>query len=1040
MSVFSPRTTVFSPDVARLSRRVAASPRRFTLGVVAAAALSVMAVACSDSASGSSSSDDLGLALGLQPGQLGSLESVDTQLSQNDVTAGTAVTVQCIGQPGEVKIPLPTYTVSPKNGVTTDKANLTATLVGSYQVACTLPGHDTNPKDKFATLHVTAGPAAALTTTINPTTIHAGDVASAACSGKDQYGNDVGKDGITWTLSVDPPNAGTITDLSITGWIAGTVTVKCGLATSPDATSAGAPLVITAGAATKTTATVTPSTFEAGNGSAQVTCAAVDAFGNTVDASSATLMYAKDLTSGSSGLTTTKSGSYDILCMMANVTKDNATPGKLTVTPGAPISMTLAPKPKQPFYKVDDTIKMFGLGKDKYGNDVPEMPLQQPCAVDPPEGVTVNAGGKSYSFNTDGHYHFVGVSQDYPGLSAETTLTCDSVGPMVLITNPARGATLNGDPVVHVQGTCMDATSGVKSLTIGGNPVQLSNDGTFTYDINSVWGMNPIEWSTQDEWGNTTTGVQTYYYSTKWYLSDFNTPKDSEINDAIGIWMSQAVLDNGTHNHTNPNDIVSVLEIVIGSIDLNSLLGGSAAIAPISFAIGPITLQITPKISNLKLGDPSKNGGYPLVDMTVLTGGVNLTAKIYKFSADLDLDISIAPLPGLKTVTTIAADEIDVSLDIFLTKDPTTGKLVSSAKNTKITLQNLTVLPNGQLTNFLNGIGININTFLAQIESIILAPLTNLITGALGPQLDSLIGGALGNVLGALAINTTIPLGPFIGKGAPANLKLTSDIGTLSFQEKQGIVFGLAASMTAEKKVPHVVLGSIGRAGCLAEKAKPEVFNPTEKYGLEVGLADDFVNQLLEAIWNGGLLQLSLDSSVLGNVDLSTYGVSNLSVETDFLLPPILNTCVDGEWLTLQIGDLGIHAMLSFSGTPIDMYAYAMVEAKVKIEAVPDPKSTTIPPSKAISLTLDPKSITLKLEVTKINSEALAFKDIFVSLISGLVPSLVGGISGGLGAIPLPSIDLSSLSPQIPKGTMLSIDIQEIANVAGYTYIRGTIK
>ncbi len=1004
---------------------------RFTVGVCAIAALAVLTSACGDAHTAGTGSDDLGIGLGLQPGQLASLESVDTQLNETKVTAGTTVTVTCIGQPGEVKIPLPTYNVTPNKGVTTDKANLTATLTGTYQVQCTLPDRQTNPKDKSAILTVSAGPATALTTTINPGTIHAGDVASAACSGKDQYGNDVGKDGIAWTLSIDPPSAGTITDLTVTGWIAGNATVKCGLDSSPDATSDGAPLVITAGAAYKTTATVTPPTFEAGAGSTKVTCAAVDKWGNTVDASAATLMYPKDLTSGSGGLTTTKSGKYDILCMMTDVTKDNATPGTLTVTPGAPISMTLMPKPKQPFYKIDDTIKMFGLGKDKFGNDVPEMPLQQPCAVDPPEGVTVNAGGKSYSFNTDGHYHFAGVSQDYPSLSAEITLTCDSVGPMVLITEPKRGATLNGDPLVHVKGTVIDATSALKSFTIGGQVVTVAGDGSFSFDIPSVWGMNPIEWEAHDEWDNISTGVQTYYYSTKWYLSDFNAPKDSEINDAIGIWLSQTVLDHPPHDHVHPHDIATVLEIVLGSLDLSSLLGANGI--PVNVPIsGPIAINGNIYIKNVKLGDPSKNDGYPVIAMEVLQGGIHVGATIYSFSADIEMDIQTAfGLPPVKVTIQITADKIDLGIDLFLTKDPTTGKLVSTAKNTTLQFTNLKALPiNGPLSNVINPI-------LGQIESAILAPLTNLLTGILGPTLNNTIGGALGNALGALAINTTIPLGPFIGKGAPANLKLTSDIGTLSFQAKQGIVFGLAASMTAEKKVPHDILGSIGRAGCLADKAKPEVFNPTEKYGLEVGLADDFVNQLLEAIWNGGLLQLALDSSVLGNVDLSTYGVKDLSVETDFLLPPILNTCADGDWLTLQIGDLGIHAILSFSGTPIDMYAYAMVTAKVKIEAVPDPKN---PGSKAISLTLDPKSVALKLEVTKINSEALAFKDIFVSLITGLVPSLVGGISGGLGAIPLPSIDLSTLSPSIPKGTTLGIDIQEIANVAGYTYIRGSIK
>jgi hypothetical protein len=1021
------------------------SSRRYSLSVVAIAALSAFAAACSDSTTGATA-DDAGIALGLQPGQLASLESVDTQLSASNVSAGTAVTVLCIGQPGEVKIPQPTYNVNPKTGVTTDKANLTATLSGAYQVQCTLPGHDLNPKDKSATLHVTAGPAATLTTTINPQTIHAGDIASAACSGKDQYGNDVGKDGTVWTLTIDPPNSGTIADLTVTGLLAGTQTVKCGLDSSPDAASPGATLTITAGPAFKTTATVTPPTFEAGNGSAQVTCAATDSYGNTVDASGATLMYSKDLTSGSGGLTTTKAGKYDILCMMADVTKENATPGTLTVTPGAPISMTLAPKPKKAFYMVDDTIKMFGLGKDKYGNDVPDMPLQQPCAVDPPEGVTVNAGGKSYSFNTDGHYKFSGTSLDFPSLSAEITLTCDSVGPLVLITDPVRGWTWNGDPLVKVKGTCIDATSAVKSLTISGVAVPVNGDGSFEYDMTSVWGLNAIIWASSDEWGNATDGVQTYYYSTKWYATDFDKPKESEINDGIGIWLSQKILDNGTHNHAHPNDIATVIEVVLGSLDLNTLLGGGAVIAPIKLALGPITLNVTPSVKNLKLGDPAQNGGFPLVDLNVLKDGIQMKAKIYKFSADLDLDIQIPPLPGLKTVTTIAADEIDLSLDILLSKDPTTGKLISQAKNTKITFQNLTVLPNGPLANFLNGIGIPLNTFLAQIESAILAPLTNLLTGALGPQLDSLIGGALGNALGALAINTTIPLGPFIGKGDPVLLKLTTDIGSIGFQEAQGLIFGLSASMTAEKKVAHTTLGSIGRAGCLADKAKPEVFNPTEKYGLELGAADDFLNQLFYSLWNGGGLQLTIDSSVIGSAT-AQFGITDMSIETDFWLPPIVNECLPatpgkkpGEMmLHFQIGDIGLHAKLNFSGTPIDMHAFVTVQADLGLLVGPLPNDPTNTAISVSSVNIAPENI--HMEIVSINQEAAALGGTFKSLITGIVPGMLPGLLGNtLSQIQLPSIDLSTLSPQIPKGTLLTFSLQEMLNAAGYTYIGGTLK
>lgn len=995
--------------------------------------LVALATACSDPHAADTAVDP-GLAIGLQPGQLASLESVDTQLSASKVAAGTAVTVTCIGQPGEVKITHPTFTSTPDKDVTLASPQLTATKTGIYTVQCTLPGRTPNAKDKSAQLAVTAGLAATIVTTITPASIAAGDVASATCAAKDAFGNDTGKNAdAVWSISINPPDSGVVTDMSVTGHTAGATAVSCALDGSPDAVVTPATLTITPGAAVTTSAAIAPDTFEAGAGNSVVTCAAKDAFGNAVDASAATLSLPKNLDATGNTVTTTVSGKYDIRCLLGDVAVDMATAVTLTVTPGAPISMTLRPKPFAKFYKIDDTIKMFGLGKDKYGNDVPDMPLVQPLAVDPPEGVTVNGGGLSYSFNTDGHYHFAGVSKDYPSLAAEITLTCDSVGPMVLITTPVRGATLNGSPTVHVQGTVIDVTSGVKSFVVNNQPVVVAGDGSFSLDMTSEWGMNLIDWQANDVWDNVSTGVQSYYYSTKWYVSDFNQPKESEISDAIGIWLSQSILDNPPHNHKTPGDIATVMEIVLGTIDFSSLLGNGGF--PLSFSQAGVTINGNVNIKNVKMGDPNVNDGYPEVHINVLKGGVGVEAKIYKFSADLEMSVQIPPLPAAKVTLQIAADEIDVGMDIFLAKDPTTGKLVSSAKNTSIKFKNFSILPTGPLAQFINPI-------LKPLEQAILGPLTNALIAVLEPQLNSAIGTALGSALSAFAINTVVPLKPFIGNGPEAQLKLVTDIGTLNFSEKQGIILGLAASMTADKKVAHEVLGSIGRASCLAEKPKPEVFNPTEKYGLELGIADDFLNQLLHAVWNGGVLQMTLDQSVIGNAT-AQFGISDMSITTDFWLPPIANECLPVQikgneaQFHFQIGDMGMHALLTFGGTPIDMHAFLSVQATIGMKVAPLPNDPTTTAISITTVNID----SIKMEIVDINKEAESLKDTFKSLITNVVPGLLPKLLGSsLSAIQLPAIDLSTLSPQIPKGTLLTFSLQDLENIAGYTYIRGNLK
>lgn len=1001
-------------------------------------------VACSDSKTGTNATPvDPGLKLGLKPGQLNGLTGVETKLSVDTAAAGTDVAVTCLGQPGDIVIPTPAFTVAPSADVAVAGATLTPHKAGLYTVACTLPNAAKTTDPTPAQLLVTAGKAVTINTKVDPAQIAAGDAAHATCAGTDQFGNAAATGaGASWTITMDPPETAGIVDLTLTGKKAGTGSVKCALSGSPDANVSPATLTVIAGKAVATVATAKPATFEAGAGSATVSCAAVDVAGNTVqvDPAQFTLDVPAALTLAGTSVTGTQAGKFDIKCGLTGVTAQ--TPATVEVTAGAPVSMTLVAKPKEPVYKPEETIKLTGLGKDKFGNELADMPLAL-AAIDPPGEVTINGGGKSYSFQTDGIFKFTAASADHPALSGSLTLKVDSTGPLVLITTPKRGDTREGDAKVTVKGTCLDELSATKSFTINKQQVKIGADGSFTFVIDSQLGMNAIVWEATDEWDNVSSGVQAYYYSTKWYPEDAAKPAESAVTSGIGVWMSQSTIDAGPpHDHKTPKDLASVAEIVIGSMDIKSLLGGNGI--PINQGLLGFNVDDI-KIKDLKLGDANVNDGYPDVNIQVIKGGMHVASKMYKLNTTMQMDISISIL-GLSSKgwqeIVITADWITLETDLFISLDPGTGKPVSEAKNTKVKMQNLKILMGNNslptvISNLMKGAE---NAVIGFIDSFLNSTFTGLLEGILQDQIQKMLGTTIGSALQALAINTELPLKPFIGTGAEVKLKLGTKLGLIDFQPKGvepgGMLIGLDGSFTSPKNVVHPVLGSLGHAGCLDPGAKDK-FNPTLKFALEMGLADDFINELLFSVWNGGLLNLSIGADALGSVDLTQYGVADVKITTDFLLPPLVNACVENNGdLKLQVGDLLLHAQLSFSGIPVDVYIYVTLQATASLSAVDNPKTGM----KELGFGLKGIDV-VELEVVKINAEAKGLKDLFVTMIKKvMIPKLVDSLGKGLGSFPLPAFDLSGFSPSIPKGTAIAIDIQQIENKQGYTYLRGKVK
>ncbi len=972
---------------------------------------------------------------GLPTATLNSLTGVKTSVDKPTVGAGAEVKVTCTGIPGDVAIPEPDFEVLPKDSVTRKDATFSATKIGSYKVHCLLHGGAT--RDQLGVeVKVVAGDAVSVETRVEPAKIKAGEKATVTCSGKDVGGNPIHSTDSKWSVKLDPDAHGDVDKMQIEGRKAGKAKVTCVLKGSKPKDVKTANLEVTPGKPARSTATVDPSEIKAGE-SAKVTCEIEDNYGNKLSSAKATLDMPADLKVSGDSVTSEKKGEYEIKCKHPDGDVD-AKPANLKVNAADPVDWKLVAKIPKKVWTVEDTIVLRGRGTDKYGNETNFLKINMPPKIKgDPKGLSPNPPApdppKSYSFVTDGKYTFTGTLVDFPKLGERSLdILCDSEGPKVLISSPARASTLKGTTKIMVKGMVVDDMSAVKSFNINGDDVKVAADGSFTYEMKAVQGSNPIIWKAHDEWDTSSHGVQSFYFSNKWYVVDKKQPAKAHVTTGIGVWLGQAAIDSGKHDHKNPKDLATVAEIVLAGLDWGTLLKGAEQ--KFNQKVALTTWKGTLGIKNVKMGDKAFNKGYPEVSITVIKGGMNLVAKVHNFSADMVLQgqaITGALKSPFSQTVSASAKSIEIVMDMMLALDKKTGKINSSAKNVSVKIHNLNINVKGLLGVLSNWLLKAAGPF---IETIIEAVVKD--------QVQKQLGAQIGQMLQLLALNQEIELPAFIGDGQPTKMLLNSKIGDLQFfpsnAQDGGIIVGLDASMTAEKKVKHTKLGSIGRDGCLdPDKLKNQVFAPGQKFPLELAMADDFINQLLYSLWFGGGLNMNIDEKVIGgNVDLSSFGVSNLNVAMDFHLPPIVNSCLNPKELKLQIGDLKLNAKLKMSDTPVDIDLFITTQATAELKVVKNPKTG----DSEIGFALK-KIDFLELEVVNINAEAKNLEDLFVNLIKTvMMPKLIESLGSGLGSFPLPAFDLSSFSKDIPKGTKLELAIQKIDNKNGYTYLNGYLK
>lgn len=587
--------------------------------------------------------------------------------------------------------------------------------------------------------------------------------------------------------------------------------------------------------------------------------------------------------------------------------------------------------------------------------------------------------------------------------------------PQVVIDYPPRGVTLDGEQTVNVMGHIEYGLDGdqrfPQMVLINGTPVlPMPPMWSFTFPIVSEQGMNPIVVDVDDSLGQKDHVVQSYYYSTQYYPVDIADPAASQIADGLVLFLGPEVWDD--NDTSDVDDIATIIGLYLANMDLSTLI------------TNPVTTGSTAGC-DYKVNVYNIRYGTPTVDLVPTNGGLNLGVTIPNFRADIDIPTrgTFCVIPDIDGDVTATSVTITGKMNVAL--DPT-GQPVVTMTNVVATVNGLNVDIGGVLGFLTNWL---INFFEGSFA--------DMIEDALVDQISSLAD-SLEDALAGLALNESFEIPSFIEGGAPTTLSLVSKLSRLDFTPAGGTV-GMAATIVAPKGTPHNPLGSIGRAACLT--GVPEAMPgfpvgtpiPTPP-ALELGLHDDFLNLIPYALYWAGTLTMPIPQEMLGQ-DLSSYGITDMSLNVDFMLPPILTGCNDDGLLTIQAGDIGVQADMKLFGMPVQMQMFASFEADAEIVTVDGEAG------KEISIAVREPTF-IDIEIASLSGGLVGAEDTLGGLIRDtLMPELLGALTGeSLGSFPIPEFDLSGLMEGLPPDTAISIEIREVLRRAAYTVLSGNVK
>ncbi|HEX8110358.1 MAG TPA: hypothetical protein VF516_21650 [Kofleriaceae bacterium] len=560
----------------------------------------------------------------------------------------------------------------------------------------------------------------------------------------------------------------------------------------------------------------------------------------------------------------------------------------------------------------------------------------------------------------------------------------------VAITSPAPGAELvaGGHATIAVTGTVATTTParGALEAWVNGTRVDVKH-GAFTAEVAAEPGVNHIK----VEGGDGIVALVSQELDVMWvagYLPPRAGQTGFDLPAALELQLGQRFFDarllgTALDRSTNPvvaRDVASVLELILWNVNLAGLLPPDGIVAGQGDTSINIKIpSITP--SDIVVDARVIDGPQPAIALNIdligvflaMTGTVQIVGQRLVVAGGLTADFHAA---AQLTLGTGADGAIAVTV---------TGATAGVGALTP----NFTG-DNGQQLDGLITLGSS--DFRALIDGLLAGPIPAFIN-QLPPLLQSLLGAA-----DQLLANLSFTLDP--GLGSPVMLQLGGHFGGLDIAA--GATSGhvtvredLSVQIPGVQPIHPASLG----APRLDTSASAPVLDTS---GLHLGIHLDFLNALLHALWNAGLLEGQLTSA-------------GLTAHVSAKLPPLVrptpasSACkIDGERcdVQLQLGQVQIE-LPSFEQSFV---IEAAAGARIKITG------NTV--SLAIQMTPD-----LRVWETSAMPGGPLTPDAVSHLISGVVwPQLFGAIGSNLTfQLPLPdlaSLGLGDLAPALANAQL----------------------
>ena len=641
----------------------------------------------------------------------------------------------------------------------------------------------------------------------------------------------------------------------------------------------------------------------------------------------------------------------------------------------------------------DDVCDAKFAGGCHYPNNTAACDDGDPCTV----GDVCSKGScKATAANCDdGNPCTVGTCEGEGGCVFEVS-SAPGCNIDVQITSPPRAVTLTGSTKITVKGKVTSPIAPLDVLTINGKVVKPKSNGTFTTTLSAEHGLNIIEALASDMMGNSDKAVRSFQYSTKYLPMSSSNPEASKMTKGIYVYLGPEAIDDGNHALSDADDLATIFEIIISAFDIGALLPNPL--------VNNGDYKVT--IKNVSL-QPAK------VKLTPIPSGLNLWVSIKALKANVDADGKCTFCPSASGKITI--QEILIISDVDIKASG--GKVEATLKNTDVILINPDVDVDGILGSIFDFlIDFIVDQFAPTIEN------------AFKSELGKVIPDTLEDALGSLAFDTTFDVPALLPGAKAVTVKLKTGLET-TFWTDDGGTLRMWAAATTKKKISHGGLGTLRRNGCLS--GSNESLAMTMEDPLQFGLGDDVLNQILYSLWWGGGLQFPVPPSLLGGVDLTEFGVEDLKLTVDFLLPPVVTSCNVYKDLQLQFGDVKVHVTGKLFGQALELDLYASAKSYVELQA--DSKGLGLAVTDFAQIATDVVVLTPGLQ----SAEKLIDEKVGQDLVPLLFDQLGGG---SLAGFPIPEIDLGGLADGIPEGTAIAIDPKKVFRKLGWTIVSGKIK